>query len=159
MNHYELFYAIGNISEKKIEEAMEYHGKKVWYKPVFKYGCVAAVSVALVCGVFYIGQNWYQNFVLTPNLTVGSQEKTESTIAAPAEYSILSYDNNTYYYTGHPVESDQIEQYLGIGEVINATNNSQAMECRVYSTITDADNGSHGLAVLFGNTYYLYSVE
>lgn len=158
----DLFRALGDIYEEKIEEAYVYNIRKE--KPSGKRRVFLAFAVC--AGIFFIALG-YNGFFNTVNESMekitGQNEKVppegHEEIYKAGQYYMVIYDDMEYTYTGEKVEPNNIDGYLAEGYAYgwDEAHILKDTTCRIYS-IRGMDT-KKSIAVKFEEMYYIYTIE
>lgn len=155
MNSEQLFRAIGNIDDNKIESAINYNRKKssVSLKRCFR---ILAACVSIIIGSsIVITKPWYseQN---EEHLSSESKDDGNNVIGDFAlQYPYVNYKGDFFSYTGNIATSSEIGDYLMETTVMKTkSNSSDQIPCSLY-TFNKSNNNQTIVVKIYGE-YYLY---
>lgn len=156
MTENQLFRAIGDIDDKKIESAFNYRGEKRYhlYKHYIK---IAAACIPIIFMIFILqNRYWSTDRQIDKNLSStiqrGNNSKSEEIVS---EKFVVCYKNKKYYYSGMEISKNKIGKYLE--KNIVAENMVKKRECVLYEV--QGKNTETEIAVKIDNSYYLYIYE
>lgn len=158
MNAEDLFRALDNVAEGKIEDAYNYcpHKKSLCKK----YAKLAAAIIIFILPYVLFGDRaQYRNDTLSTEKTNASSlegetgKKDMSLIVE--KYRVLTYGNVEYSYTGNTADPSDIKQYLAEVIAHSSDNYGDKTACKIYSLAHT--NSDELVAVLFDEVYYLYA--
>lgn len=154
MNQYELFEAIGYISDAKINQAENYHRKKRDTKPIVKRAGVVLASAALVIGCIFLVE-----YKKRSELSNGNTYTESTNVILQEQYRLITFHNSNYYFTNQILEADDVESKIGSGTAVYYSDSQQqlSVDCDVYS-IKDKSIETM-IAVKLGEEYYIYSIQ
>lgn len=154
MNQYELFEAIGYISDTKINQAENYYRKKRDIKPIVKRASIVLASAALVIGCIFLVE-----YKKLSELSSGNANTEDANAILPEQYRLITFHNSSYYFTNQILEADDVESKIGSGTAVYYSNSQQqlSVDCDVYS-IKDKSTEAM-IAVKLGEEYYIYSIQ
>lgn len=160
MNVEDLFLALSDIQQKKIETAYRYNiSEKSLHKRYFKMVACIALFAIVVSVVGY--RNLSKDNTISTEKTSGDTEKFQVEESDKSsivdEYQFVIYNDIEYAYAGDSVKSTDIAQYLAEGTAYSTSrgNISNEKKCKVYSV--DNEDSSEFIAVKFNEIYYLYT--
>lgn len=158
MNQYELFEAIGYISDTKINQAENYCRKKRDTKPTVKRANIVLSSAALVIGCIFLVERW-DTYKKLSELSSGNTNTEDANAILPEQYRLITFHNSSYYFTNQILEADDVESKIGSGTAVYYSNSQQqlSVDCDVYS-IKDKSTEAM-IAVKLGEEYYIYSIQ
>lgn len=156
----ELFLALSDIQQKKIEAAYMYDlSRKSLHKRHFRLVACIILFVTF-CGAVVYGNLFSDNTIPTEktsthNEEVQSKESNQSAIAE--EYQSVIYNGIEYAYTGNIVNSTVIGQYLAESTAYSISEGDVLNEkdCKIYSVVNA--NPTELIAVKLNGIYYLYT--
>lgn len=153
MNKYELFQAIGSISDEKLDEAISYHKEKKQNR-LKKYAGLAASIGLISAGIFW--GNYIKNEMHIYSNVSGTNGSSSSKEASSIENSVITFYNTTYVYKGQIVEEEDINSLLGEGTT-TFREDGRSEKCKVYSIKGMSTVSS--IAANINNKYYLYDCQ
>ena len=155
MNKYELFEAIGYLSDKKINQADHYHQERYKMKPVLKYAGIMLVSISIIISgtiTVYL-RNKYENCkTLTTEETYIEDDDTIF-----SNNSFVKYNNIYYYLTNQTLNEKDINSLIGKGKAVfyNTSHQILTETCSVYSI--QNEDSKKKIAIEINNEYFVFT--
>lgn len=155
MNKYELFEAIGYISDRKIRQAEYYQCKKHKVKPILKYSGIALASITIFISstVFIYERKEYRD---SATLSYGNAEVEKTDKISIDKNSFIKYNNKKYFFTNKIISVEDIDILISSHQEVfhNKLQNEVIKICNVYSIKNESVEMK--IAVEIDNEYYVF---